>query len=97
MKGGKSGRARYEFAESTPRDGCEPEWWRGKEYGMPKMKTHRGAAKRFKVTGTGKLVFKHAFKSHILGKKTTKRKRQLRKDGVVSPSDAKNLKTILGM
>jgi large subunit ribosomal protein L35 len=64
---------------------------------MPKMKTHRGAAKRFKVTGSGKLVHKHAFKSHILSKKSTKRKRQLRKDGVVGPANEKNLKMILGM
>ncbi|MBS3909586.1 MAG: 50S ribosomal protein L35 [Actinobacteria bacterium] len=64
---------------------------------MPKMKTHRGAAKRFKVTGTGKLVHKHAFKSHILTKKSTKRKRQLRKDGVVGPANEKNLKMILGI
>ncbi|MDI6817168.1 MAG: 50S ribosomal protein L35 [Actinomycetota bacterium] len=64
---------------------------------MPKMKTHRGAAKRFKVTGSGKLVHKHAFKSHILSKKSTKRKRQLRKDGVVGSANEKNLKMILGM
>ncbi|HEY3373716.1 MAG TPA: 50S ribosomal protein L35 [Candidatus Aquicultor sp.] len=64
---------------------------------MPKMKTHRGAAKRFKVTGGGKLVYKHAFKSHILGKKTTKRKRQLRKDGIVDKTNEKNIKMILGI
>jgi large subunit ribosomal protein L35 len=46
---------------------------------MPKMKTHRGAAKRFKVTKTGKIKRAKAFKSHILTKKTSKRKRHLRK------------------
>lgn len=45
---------------------------------MPKMKTHRGAAKRFKITGTGKVRHKAAYKSHILTKKTTKRKRHAR-------------------
>jgi large subunit ribosomal protein L35 len=69
----------------------------GKELYMPKMKTHRGAAKRFKVTGSGKLVYKHAFKSHILGKKTTKRKRQLRKDGIVDATNERNLKRMMGM
>ncbi len=64
---------------------------------MPKMKTHRGAAKRFKVTGSGKLSYKHAFTSHILTKKTTKRKRQLRKDGIVDETNAKNIKRMLGM
>ncbi len=64
---------------------------------MPKMKTHRGAAKRFKVTGRGKLSYKHAFTSHILTKKTTKRKRQLRKDGIVDETNAKNIKQMLGM
>ena len=53
---------------------------------MPKMKTHRGAAKRFKKTGTGKLKRAKAFKSHILTKKTTKRTRNLRKTGYVSAS-----------
>ena len=48
---------------------------------MPKMKTHRGAAKRFKKTGTGKLKRAHAFTSHILTKKSAKRKRNLRKTG----------------
>jgi len=69
----------------------------GKEQVMPKMKTHRGAAKRFKVTGTGKLKYKHAFTSHILGKKSTKRKRHLRKDAVVDTTNERNLKRIMGM
>lgn len=62
---------------------------------MPKLKTHRGAAKRFKKTGSGKFKFAHAFHSHILGKKTAKRKRRLRKASLVSPSDMKRLQRIL--
>ena len=54
---------------------------------MPKMKTHRGAAKRFKVTGNGKVKRSKAFKSHILTKKSTKRKRHLDTPTAVSPSD----------
>ncbi|HYO16951.1 MAG TPA: 50S ribosomal protein L35 [Thermoanaerobaculia bacterium] len=59
---------------------------------MPKQKTHKGAAKRFKVTGTGKLMRHQSMHSHILTKKTTKRKRNLRKAVVVSPAFAANLK-----
>ncbi len=55
---------------------------------MPKMKTHRGAAKRFRRTGTGKLRRRRANKNHILEKKAPKRKRQLRALTEVSPSDA---------
>lgn len=62
---------------------------------MPKMKTHRGAAKRFKVTGSGKIKKAKAFKSHILEKKSSKRKRNLRKAGLVSAADAKRFKTLL--
>lgn len=62
---------------------------------MPKMKTHRGAAKRVKVTGTGKLKRMRANKSHILNKKTRKRKRRLRKPDLVSGGDAKRLHKIL--
>lgn len=62
---------------------------------MPKMKTHRGAAKRFKVTGTGKIKKAKAFKSHILEKKSPKRKRNLRKSGIVAASDAKRFKNLL--
>lgn len=62
---------------------------------MPKMKTHRGAAKRFKVTGTGKIKKAKAFKSHILEKKSPKRKRNLRKSGIVSAADAKRFKNLL--
>ena len=55
---------------------------------MPKLKTSRAAAKRFKKTGTGKLVRNKAYKSHILTKKSTKRKRNLRKDIVTDTPDA---------
>ena len=54
---------------------------------MPKQKTHSGAKKRFKVTGTGKIKRKHAFKSHILTKKSTKQKRNLTHSGLVSTAD----------
>ncbi len=62
---------------------------------MPKMKTHRGAAKRFKLTGTGKIKRAKAYKSHILEKKSAKRKRNLRKAGQVSAADAKRIKLLL--
>lgn len=62
---------------------------------MPKMKTRRGAAKRIKVTGTGKFKRMKANKSHILTKKTTKRKRGLRKATLVSKSDSKQMKRML--
>ena len=59
---------------------------------MPKMKTCRSAAKRFKVTGSGKLVRNKAYKSHILTKKSPKRKRNLRKATVVDATNVKNMK-----
>lgn len=62
---------------------------------MPKIKTHRGAAKRFKKTATGKFKGSHAFHSHILGKKSAKRKRNLRKATIVSAADADRLKRLL--
>ncbi|MEG1500599.1 MAG: 50S ribosomal protein L35 [Clostridiales bacterium] len=62
---------------------------------MPKMKTHRGAAKRIKVTGTGKFKRHHAFKSHILGKKTAKRKRGLRKSAILKPANHGTMRTLL--
>ncbi|HHV64659.1 MAG TPA: 50S ribosomal protein L35 [Peptococcaceae bacterium] len=62
---------------------------------MPKMKTHRGAAKRFKKTGTGKIVRYHAYKSHILEKKSPKRKRNLRKSAVMHKSDAKRIERLI--
>ncbi|MGA1977965.1 MAG: 50S ribosomal protein L35 [Bacteroidales bacterium] len=62
---------------------------------MPKMKTNPGAKKRFSFTGTGKIKRKHAFKSHILTKKETKRKRNLTYFGQVDKADKKNVKLLL--
>lgn len=62
---------------------------------MPKMKSKSSAKKRFKLTGTGKIKRKHAFKSHILTKKDTKRKRNLTHSGLVHPADEKNIKVQL--
>ncbi len=64
---------------------------------MPKMKTNPGAKKRFQLTGSGKIKRKHAFKSHILTKKATKRKRNLTYFTTVSKSDEKNIKLLLAM
>ena len=64
---------------------------------MPKMKSHRGAAKRFKVTPTGKIRRRRAFANHILEKKTAKRKRHLNApDAVVSDADRKKIRRLLG-
>ena len=63
---------------------------------MPKMKTHSGAKKRFKKTATGKIRGRHAFSSHILEKKTPKRKRKFRKPMVVSEHDVPRVKKLLG-
>ncbi len=62
---------------------------------MPKMKTHRGAAKRFKKTASGKLVRRRTNKQHILSKKTTKRKRKLRLKGLVAEADAPRIRQML--
>jgi large subunit ribosomal protein L35 len=62
---------------------------------MPKMKTHRGAAKRFKVTGTGKVKRAKANKSHILTHKSSKRMRRLRQGDMVAKVDQKNIKELL--
>ncbi|NJC89213.1 MAG: 50S ribosomal protein L35 [Desulfuromonas sp.] len=62
---------------------------------MPKIKTNRGAAKRFGKTGSGKVRRNKAFASHILTKKTTKRKRGLRQSAIVHPSDAKNISRLI--
>ena len=62
---------------------------------MPKMKTKSSAKKRFTVTGTGKLKRKHAFKNHILTKKSTKQKRRLTKDAIVDKSNVKRIKRML--
>jgi large subunit ribosomal protein L35 len=64
---------------------------------MPKMKTHSGAKKRFKLTGTGKIKRKHAYKSHILTKKDTKRKRNLTHATLVSDGDMNRVKHMLVM
>ena len=62
---------------------------------MPKMKTHSGAKKRFKLTGRGKLRGRHAMTSHILEKKSAKRKRRLEKPAHISPHDAPRVKALL--
>ena len=62
---------------------------------MPKLKTKSGAKKRFKVTRTGKIKHKHAFKNHILTKKETKQKRRLTRKGVVNKADMSNVKEML--
>ncbi|KGR76814.1 50S ribosomal protein L35 [Ureibacillus sinduriensis] len=62
---------------------------------MPKMKTHRGAAKRFKKTGKGKLKFDRAYGSHLFANKSTKAKRHLRKAKVASSGDFKRIKSLL--
>ena len=62
---------------------------------MPKIKTHSGAKKRFKLTKTGKVLRAHAYKSHILNKKTTKRKRGLRKEAYVDATNAASLKKLI--
>ena len=62
---------------------------------MPKIKTHSGAKKRFKLTGKGKVKRAHAFKSHILNKKTTKRKRNLRKTTVADVTNCKQIKRLV--
>ena len=64
---------------------------------MPKMKTNSGAKKRFALTGSGKIKRKHAFKSHILTKKSTKRKRNLTYGTLVSAPDTKNVKVLLAI
>ena len=62
---------------------------------MPKIKTNRAAAKRFKKTGTGKLKRNKAYKSHILTKKSTKRKRNLRQATITDATNVKNMKKVL--
>ena len=62
---------------------------------MPKLKTHKGAAKRFKKTGTGKFTRSQAFKQHILTSKTRSRKRGLKGSVVVSPADQATLRRML--
>ena len=62
---------------------------------MPKIKTNRSAAKRFKTTGTGKIVYHKSFGSHILSTKSRKRKRALRKNPIVHKSNVKGVKLLL--
>ena len=64
---------------------------------MPKMKTNSGAKKRFALTGTGKIKRKHAFKSHILTKKTKKQKRNLTATGLVDSANERSVKEMLCM
>lgn len=64
---------------------------------MPKMKTHKGTAKRFKVSGSGKLMRRRACQSHILEKKSPKRKRKFKKELVVKSTDEKNVKKLLAI
>jgi large subunit ribosomal protein L35 len=64
---------------------------------MPKMKTHRGAAKRFKVTGTGRILRRKAFRSHILEKKPSKRTRRLAREAEVTGGDRAQVKRLIGL
>ena len=64
---------------------------------MPKIKTNSGAKKRFTLTGSGKIKRKHAYKSHILTKKTTKQKRNLTYAGLVDRADKNNVRMLLGL
>lgn len=64
---------------------------------MPKMKSNRGAAKRFKKTATGKFKRSRAFRGHLLTKKTSSRKRKLRKTGTVSKADQKRIERLLSV
>ena len=64
---------------------------------MPKVKTGSGAKKRFKVTGSGKVLRRRAMKSHLLEKKSQKRKRSFRRDAPLAPSDTRNAKKQLGI
>lgn len=64
---------------------------------MPKVKTNSGAKKRFRITGTGKIKRKHAFKNHILTKKETKQKRNLSKDAIVTSADMPRVKAMLNI
>ncbi|MEI6451018.1 MAG: 50S ribosomal protein L35 [Actinomycetes bacterium] len=64
---------------------------------MPKTKTHSASKKRFRLTGTGKLVRRHGMKSHLLEHKSAKRKRGFRKLNDVSPADTKGIKRLLGL
>ncbi|MCP2520641.1 50S ribosomal protein L35 [SCandidatus Aminicenantes bacterium Aminicenantia_JdfR_composite] len=62
---------------------------------MPKLKTHKGAKKRFKVTATGKIMRRHAYRSHLLAKKSSKRKRRLEKEAIINSCDKSRIKQML--
>ena len=64
---------------------------------MPKVKTNSSAKKRFKLTGTGEITFQKSFKRHILTKKSTKRKRNLAKKGIVAPANTQFVMRLLGL
>ena len=64
---------------------------------MPKQKTHSGAKKRFKISGTGKLLRRHGMKSHLLEKKSAKRKRSFRRDEALAGTETREVKRLLGM
>ncbi|HUP71308.1 MAG TPA: 50S ribosomal protein L35 [Acidimicrobiales bacterium] len=64
---------------------------------MPKMKTDRGAAKRFKVTGTGKIMRRKAFRAHLLEKKSSVRTRRLGREAELTGGDRKQIKRLLGL
>ena len=64
---------------------------------MPKLKTHKGTAKRVKITGSGKIVRERAFGNHILAKKSKARTRNMKTDAVVNGKIKKNIKTALGV
>ena len=64
---------------------------------MPKMKTHSGSAKRFRVTATGKVMRRSANKNHLLEHKSSRRKRRLADESVISPADTRRIKRLLGI
>ena len=64
---------------------------------MPKMKTHRGAAKRFKITGSGRIMKRKAFRAHLLEKKPSKRTRRLAREAEVTGGDRKHVERLLGL
>ena len=64
---------------------------------MPKMKTHRGAAKRFKVTGSGRILRRKAFRSHLLEKKSSRRTRRLAREAEVAGGDRAQVRRLLGL
>jgi large subunit ribosomal protein L35 len=78
---------------TSARDGRIPLYWPTR---MPKMKSHSGAKKRFKVTGSGKIKGRHANSSHILEKKSPKRKRAFGVDRTISDADSKRIRKLLG-